>query len=361
MKVLLINTVNLEANGISTFIINTASQLAKNNIDVTILAPNKVNRGLVITLKRQDIHLKQILGRMSNPIKYFNNLKIYLSSEKFDVVHVNGNSTTMAIELFAAKLAKIKLRIAHSHNTKTEHSFTNKLLRPLFNYSVNGRLACNEAAGKWLFKRKKFIIVRNGIDLNKYKYSLEQRKKIRKELDIKPNQKLLGHVGYFNYQKNQIFLVHVLKKLPNDYKLIFIGEGNDLKNVNAEVDKHNLKDRVIFTGNVTNVPDYLSAMDLFLLPSRFEGQPFVLIESSASGLRNIISDNVSVETNICKNNTYVNLTDIGAWISAIKKVTLSDREERSLKYSSILEYKGYNSSKNAYKLLNFYKNSLSGN
>ena len=361
MKVLLINTVNLEANGISTFIINTASQLAKNNIDVTILAPNKVNRGLVITLKRQDIHLKQILGRMSNPIKYFNNLKIYLSSEKFDVVHVNGNSTTMAIELFAAKLAKIKLRIAHSHNTKTEHSFTNKLLRPLFNYSVNGRLACNEAAGKWLFKRKKFIIVRNGIDLNKYKYSLEQRKKIRKELDIKPNQKLLGHVGYFNYQKNQIFLVHVLKKLPNDYKLIFIGEGNDLKNVNAEVDKHNLKDRVIFTGNVTNVPDYLSAMDLFLLPSRFEGQPFVLIESSASGLRNINSDNVSVETNICKNNTYVNLTDIGAWISAIKKVTLSDREERSLKYSSILEYKGYNSSKNAYKLLNFYKNSLSGN
>ena len=156
-------------------------------------------------------------------------------------------------------------------------------------------------------------------------------------------------------------MVHVLKKLPNDYKLIFIGEGNDLKNVNAEVDKHNLKDRVIFTGNVTNVPDYLSAMDLFLLPSRFEGQPFVLIESSASGLRNIISDNVSVETNICKNNTYVNLTDIGAWISAIKKVTLSDREERSLKYSSILEYKGYNSSKNAYKLLNFYKNSLSGN
>ena len=361
MKVLLINTVNLEANGISTFIINTARQLAKKNIDVTILAPNKVNRGLVITLKRQDIHLKQILGRMSNPIKYFNNLKIYLSSEKFDVVHVNGNSTTMAIELFAAKLAKIKLRIAHSHNTKTEHSFTNKLLRPLFNYSVNGRLACNEAAGKWLFKRKKFIIVRNGIDLNKYKYSLEQRKKIRKELDIKPNQKLLGHVGYFNYQKNQIFLVHVLKKLPNDYKLIFIGEGNDLKNVNAEVDKHNLKDRVIFTGNVTNVPDYLSAMDLFLLPSRFEGQPFVLIESSASGLRNIISDNVAVETNICKNNTYVNLTDIGAWISAIKKVTLSDREERSLKYSSILEYKGYNSSKNAYKLLNFYKYSLSGN
>lgn len=356
MKVLLINTVNLEANGISTFIINTASQLAKNNIDVTILAPNKVNRGLVITLKRQDIHLKQILGRMSNPIKYFNNLKIYLSSEKFDVVHVNGNSTTMAIELFAAKLAKIKLRIAHSHNTKTEHSFTNKLLRPLFNYSVNGRLACNEASGKWLFKRKKFIIVRNGIDLNKYKYSLEQRKKIRKELDIKPNQKLLGHVGYFNYQKNQIFLVHILKKLPNDYKLIFIGEGNDLKNVKVKVDECGLKDRVIFTGNVTNVPDYLSAMDLFLLPSRFEGQPFSLIEATANGLGCIVSDRVSPESDLAGNIEFLSIGDADQikWEESIKKENLSDRERKSALYKNKLKDKGYSLIDNVDMLLKFY-------
>lgn len=358
MKILLINTVNLEANGISTFIINVAKQLVKKNFDVTILAPNEVESNLMKKLKNNGVHLKEINGRSSNLINYFIKLRKYLSYEKFDVVHVNGNSTTMAIELLAAKLAGVKLRIAHSHNTTTEHLLVNKLLRPIFEYSVNGRLACNDAAGQWLFKRKKFTVIRNGIDLDKYKYSLEQRKKIREKLDIKSNQKLLGHVGYFNYQKNQIFLVHVLKRLPNDYKLIFIGEGDDLGNIKAEVDKYNLKDRIIFTGNVTNVSDYLSAMDLFLLPSRFEGQPFVLIESSASGLKNIVSDRVSVETDLCENNIYVDLTNIDAWVNAIKEVTVLDRYECSLKYSSILKNRGYDNYKNVCKVLNFYRKML---
>lgn len=358
MKILLINTVNLEANGISTFIINVAKQLVKKNFDVTILAPNEVESDLMKKLKNNGVHLKEINGRSSNLINYFIKLRKYLSYEKFDVVHVNGNSTTMAIELLAAKLAGVKLRIAHSHNTTTEHLLVNKLLRPIFEYSVNGRLACNDAAGQWLFKRKKFTVIRNGIDLDKYKYSLEQRKKIREKLGIKSNQKLLGHVGYFNYQKNQIFLVHVLKRLPNDYKLIFIGEGDDLGNIKAEVDKYNLKDRIIFTGNVTNVSDYLSAMDLFLLPSRFEGQPFVLIESSASGLKNIVSDRVSVETDLCENNIYVDLTNIDAWVNAIKEVTVLDRYECSLKYSSILKNRGYDNYKNVCKVLNFYRKML---
>ena len=121
MKVLLVNTVSLDANGISTFIINTASQLVKRNIDVTILAPNKVENKLVENLRGKGISIKEITERRTNPIKYFKNLKRYLSFEKFDVIHVNGNSTTMAIELFAAKLAGVSKRIAHSHNTTTQH------------------------------------------------------------------------------------------------------------------------------------------------------------------------------------------------------------------------------------------------
>lgn len=139
MKILLINTVNLEANGISTFIINIAKQLVNKNLDVTILAPNEVDSNLMKSLKNDGIHLKEISGRSSNLINYFIKLKRYLSYEKFDVVHVNGNSTTMAIELLAAKLAGVKLRIAHSHNTTTEHLFVNKLLRPIFEYSEIGR------------------------------------------------------------------------------------------------------------------------------------------------------------------------------------------------------------------------------
>ena len=115
MKVLLVNTVSLDANGISTFIINTASQLVKRNIDVTILAPNKVENKLVENLRGKGISIKEITERRTNPIKYFKNLKRYLSFEKFDVIHVNGNSTTMAIELFAAKINSICKRKIINH------------------------------------------------------------------------------------------------------------------------------------------------------------------------------------------------------------------------------------------------------
>lgn len=345
MKVLLINTVNLEANGISAFIINTANQLIKNNVDVTILASNKVDIKLASNLRNKGIHIKEIIGRMSNPVKYFKRLETYLSSEKFDVVHVNGNSTTMSVELLAARLAGIKKRIAHSHNTTTKHPIINKILRPLFEFSVNGRLACNDAAGKWLFKSNKFIIIPNGINLIDYKFSKDKREKIREELHIKENEILLGHVGEFNYQKNQIFLIKLLKELPPNYKLILIGQGKELNNIKLKVQKLNLNNRVIFTGVISDVSDYLNAMDIFLLPSNFEGQPFVLVEASASGLPCIISKFVSREVNITEKIIFLPL-DVKKWKDRIIRTSNTNRMDTSAYNICLLRKKGYDLEEN---------------
>lgn len=356
MKVLLINTVNFEVNGISTFIINVARELVKNNIDVTILASNKVDSKLKNTLKKQGIHLKIISGRMSKPIKYFNSLKAYLSSEKFDVVHVNGNSTTMAVELFAAKLAGINKRIAHSHNTTTEHPIVNKILRPLFEVCVNGRVACNEAAGKWLFRNSKFTVIPNGVKLHNYRFVEDRRKKYRKKLHVNNDEVLLGHVGEFNYQKNQLFLIKLIKKLPENYKLILIGEGKELNNVKKEVEALNLTNKIIFTGTVNNVQDYLNAMDVFLLPSNFEGQPFVLVEASANGLNCVVSDKVSKENDLVNNLSFVNLSNVKKWLTVIKSsnVNGSKRIINSNKYCWELSNKGYNSN-DISKLMKIYR------
>lgn len=355
MKVLLINTVNFEANGISTFIINVARELVKNNIDVTILASNKVDSKLKNTLKKQGIHLKIISGRMSKPIKYFNSLKAYLSSEKFDVVHVNGNSTTMAVELSAAKLAGINKRIAHSHNTTTEHPIVNKILRPLFEVCVNGRVACNEAAGKWLFRNSKFTVIPNGINLNDYFFSEYKRRAYRQKLRVKDDDILLGHVGEFNYQKNQIFLVNLIKKLPSNYKLILIGKGEKLDGVKKEVDKLNVKDRVIFTGVINNVSDYLNAIDVLTLPSHFEGQPFVLVEAAAAGLNCVVSDNVSKEVNICNNVVFCTLNE-EKWMRALTKykVISENREQKSQRAISRLSKCGYSMQDNINRIEKYY-------
>ncbi|QGF40719.1 glycosyltransferase [Limosilactobacillus gastricus] len=156
---------------------------------------------------------------------------------QYDVVHVNGNSTTMAIELAAAKLAGVKVRVAHSHNTTTRHVKANQLLRPFFEMVVNGRIACNQAAGKWLFKSKDFVIIENGIDFDKYKLNQNVRTKIRSKLGISDDKILIGHIGKFNSQKNQEFLIELAEKLDDRYRVILIGNGVNLKKDRLLVEK----------------------------------------------------------------------------------------------------------------------------
>lgn len=340
MKVLLINTVPLEANGISTFIINSAKLLSKKENQVSILASNDVDEEIKEDLTQSGIKLKIIKGRKSNPIKYFYCLKQYLKKEKFNIIHVNGNSTTMSIELFAAKKAKIQGRIAHSHNTTTDHPFINNLLRPLFEYSVNGRLACNISAGKWLFKNKAFEVIPNGVDLSTYDFNLNTRLKYRNKLKIKDNEILLGHVGNFNYQKNQIFLINLLYRLPPNYKLVLIGNGPEYKSVGNAANHLGLKDRVIFTNIINNVQDYLNAFDIFLLPSNFEGQPFVIIEALANGLPCVISDKVSKEIDVSKNSSFLPLK-LQQWNKKIQKIEKADRKKQSFSNQRYLKNSGY--------------------
>lgn len=353
MKVLMINTVPLAKNGISTFIINNAINLAQQNVEVSVLASNKIEKNLKNKLISNNIKIIEILNRNNNPIKYFLKLRGIISKEKYDVVHVNGNSTTMAIELFAARLANTKIRIAHSHNTTTEHPFINKLLRPLFEFSVNTRIACNNAAGKWLFRDKKYTVIKNGIDLKKYRFNELERKKIRLKLNLSDEDVVLGNVGEFNYQKNQKFLIDLISKLDSKYKLLLIGNGNNMTSLKNLSQALNVQNRVDFIGVVDNVQDYLSAIDVFLLPSKFEGQPFVLVEASAAGLPCLVSSNVSKQNNLTDNMKFISINNSNLWKTAIK--VESKRSEMSKKYRTILLQKGYDSNKNVNSLIKLYE------
>lgn len=355
MKVLLVSTNDLGDNGISTFIINNAKLLANEpDVQMDVLAPNEVDSKIKEDLVTSGIRVFRIPNRNSKQLEYFKALVALLKKEKYDVLHVNGSSTIMSIELAAGFFAGVKVRIAHSHNTVTEHTGLNKALRPAFEMFVNQRLACNEAAGKWLFKNKSFTVIDNGIFLDRYQYNLDTRNNVRKSLNVDQDTVLLGHVGGFNYQKNQAFLLKLLKKLPTNYKLVLIGQGQLLDEVKTESNELSLNDRVIFTGSVNNVPDYLNAMDAFVLPSRFEGQPFVLIEASANGLPIIASDKVSQEVNLTGKIQFVPLkTDV--WTRSIQELDQIDRVAESRDNCKLLASRGYDVQENAEKLYKFYQ------
>lgn len=354
MKVLMVSTNSLDRNGISTFIINNAKLMAtKPEVKIDILAPNDVDSDIKIELQNANIGLFVLHDRNSKPLHYFSSLISLLRKNNYDAIHVNGSSTIMAIELAAAFFAGVKIRIAHSHNTVTEHKKLNKLLRMPFEIFVNRRIACNEAAGKWLFRNKKFDIIDNGILLEDYHYNQNDRTKVRKSFKLNKNDILLGNVGKFNYQKNQSFLLDVLKQLPEKYKLILIGSGPDFKDVLLKANILGLRDRVIFTGVVNDVQRYLSAMDAFVLPSRFEGQPFVVIEAAANGLPVVLSDHVSEEINITNNFTFLPL-EIDTWVEQLENLELKDRICETAINTVALRNNGYDLADNLENLLKLY-------
>lgn len=238
MKVLLVSTNNLSDNGISTFIINNAKLLAKKqNVHVDILASNEVEKDIINDLKNNKVNVFEIHDRNSNPKQYFKRLVSLLKKEKYDVIHVNGSSNIMSIELAAAFFAGVKVRIAHSHNTVTEHEKLHKLLHVPFNMFVNCRVACNEAAGKWLFNNKPFTVIDNGIFLDNYRFNTTVRVRMRKQLGLNEDDILLGHVGGFNEQKSQAFMLNVMKDLDSKYKLILVGQGDLFDQVKSEQKK----------------------------------------------------------------------------------------------------------------------------
>ena len=353
MKVLMINTINLEKNGVTTFILNSCKSLRKEHVDIDIAATNSLSEDINDFLKENHISYIKLPNRKKSQIKYIHYLVKILKQNSYDVVHIHGNSTTMAVELFAAKIAKIPVRVAHSHNTLTEHPFINKLLRPFFNILVNGRVACNKEAGKWLFEDKPFLVIKNGIFFDKYAFTLPKRENFRKKFNLKNTDILLGHVGIFNYQKNQEFLINLMKQLDEKYKLILIGEGALYRKFLQTVKNEKLEKRIITIAAVPNVSDYLAAMDIFVLPSRFEGQPFVIIEALASGLPCIISDKVPKEIDITGNCKFVPL-ETSDWISSVRKIEVDDRSLRSINNQKKLKQNGYDASASGHTLKDYY-------
>lgn len=360
LKLIFINTVNLEENGISSFILNNSYILTKWNVKVTIIAPNKVKQSLKTELNNNNINLIEIPMRNEAPYKYFFKLYKILKKGRYDVVHVNGNSTTMSIELVAAFFAGIKVRIAHSHNTTTDHKRINKLLRPIFDVVTNGRIACNEAAGKWLFQNKNFIVIKNGIELSHFRFNEAVRAKYRKKIGLTDNDILLGHVGRFNHQKNQRFLLNLIDHLDSKYHLVLIGSGMNYHELKLMVKKRQrLNTRVTFTGPIKDTSAWLSAMDIFLLPSLYEGQPYTLIEATAAGLNSIVSDTVSKENDIAGNIVFESIKESENWEDILENQTVKDRNKTSTKYIQALKNAGYDSIENAKSLLIYYHNKIS--
>lgn len=292
-------------------------------------------------------------------LSYAWHLYQYLKREHIDVMHVHGSSAAILLEMVVAKLEGVDKIVAHCHSTGGNHIRIHKILRPLVGLLADERLACGKLAGEWMYGKKScFTVIPNCIDANKYRYNETVRDEVRRELCIGEGTTVIGHVGAFTAVKNQGFLLKVIKILNEGrnrrYKLLLIGSGTLFSEVKRESEKMSLSEDVIFLGNRNDVHRLMMAMDVFCLPSLYEGFPIVSVEAQASGLPVILSENISKEVSITDLVTLLPVEKgLDYWKDEIEKV-LTKKTDRAC-YANKVKQAGYDIRRSAAMLESIYK------
>ncbi len=233
---------------------------------------------------------------------YFRALLTLMHAHHYDAVHAH-TMFSIGWAMLAARLCGVPVRVAHAHsamgnNKSVKRLIYEKTMRQLILHNATALVACGNAAGIKLYGKSAFekrgICILNGIDTSAFSYNPEAGVRVRKELALEDSF-VIGHVGHMVYVKNQSYLIRlmpqILKRKPNA-KLLMLGDGDDRPKLQRLIEKLDLTNCVIMTGNVRNVPDYLSAMDVFAFPSRFEGMPLSIVEVQANGLPCVLSTGV---------------------------------------------------------------------
>jgi glycosyltransferase involved in cell wall biosynthesis len=342
--------------GIIQVILNYKKELEDEDINMTYAINCIKNSKIPDMLNSKKSSFIDLPNKKKNFLKYCIKLYKIMHSNKFDVVHVHGNSANMLIELGIAKLNGIPCRIAHSHNSTCKNPKLNRLLIPIFKKTYTKALACSEMAGEWLFGKNNFTVMNNAIDLNSFKFSKEIRYKYRKKLNVDENTKIIGHVGNINTQKNHEFLIRLFK-LYNDENsnslLILIGDGPLKQKVIDLVKKLQLQEKVIFLGIKNDVNNWMQAMDILVFPSLWEGFGMVLIEAQAAGLPVLASN---VVPSIIKINDNVSFLDLNEntnedWNKEILNL-LNATRSRTIREDDFCDY---DINKQGKKILEFYE------
>lgn len=313
MKILEICTVDFSLTGIPVHIRNYYNELKKNN-KIDIVAKSFDDK-ILKTMPLENETALYELPRTKNPISYISKLRKIVAKNNYDVVHIHGNSSTMALELLACRNSSA-LTIVHTHNTEYKAKILNVLLKPYLIRHADLYFAASTEAGEKLYDNKKeFVVIKNGIDVSNFEFNLDDRLSVRKNLNITEDKIILGHVGTFNEQKNQDFLLKLSKRLnPKKYHFVLIGDGEREEFVSKIVNKE------MFTVLKTTdeIGKFYSAFDMFLFPSNWEGLGMAAVEAQYAALQTIVSDRIPRTVKISDNIKFLPLK-VDEWVKEIEK------------------------------------------
>lgn len=355
-RVLLVNTAYTSYNGITSVIMNYVRKTYQ-NVNYDFILCGHVEEKFKDELKALGTNVFiPPCSRVKHPLAYSSWLKRIMKKHEYDVIHVHGNSGTVYFEIHAAKQTGIPVRIAHSHSTSCKYMLAHKILKPLLNRELTDAIACSDLAGKWLFTRD-YTVLQNGIDVDKFTFSQTVRDEYRKKLGLE-DKFVVGHIGYMDTEKNHMFLLRVFKQLVEkrpDARLLLIGDGRLRSEIEQYIAENGLTDFVQVLGKRTDVANLYQCMDVFVLPSLFEGLPVTLVEAQAAGLRCLVSSAVTTQANITGDVQYLSVDDenVGEWIRMLSEN--GDVTRNRSVFAETMGNSAFNISKSVEALLQAYQ------
>lgn len=357
-KVLYVLDGSMKVGGTEAFIMNYYRNMNHSELIIDFIVPCKEKGIYDDELRKYGSTIYYISDKRKHPILYSMEIGRILKNERYKIVH--SHMDAMGVwPLFIAKCKRVKIRIAHSHNTNHQtqskiHLLVCDFAKFLLRKVATHFCACSKEAAIFLFGKEKNVkIINNAIDVKKFQFDDIKRERIRESLGVK-NELIIGHVGQFREQKNHRFMLEIFSRLKEEYhnsRLVFVGDGPLEDAIRKEVIKKNLKEDVIFCGARDDVCDLLNAFDVFLFPSLFEGLGIVVIEAQANGLYCVTSSEIPEEACLTDAIKRIELSEnCKVWVDEIIKT----RQYNRTKYGNMVSEKGYDIRIEAKKMEEFY-------
>lgn len=325
------------SGGIESYLVSSYENMNLSDVSISIITTQKFTSLYDERLNYLGIKIKELIPETKDSefTRILNSTKPFreeLTLNHYDVLHLNIYNGFSLIYSKIAKDCGVARIIAHSHSSNIGQVRLRRLKYVLHNYGkfrythyISDYWACSDLAGQWLFRKKlmnKVVYIKNGVDTKRFNYSSDKRLLFREKYGLNKNGLILGSLGRLTSEKNQLFLIDIAKDLRSEginFTLLIAGEGKLKEKIEHKIKSYSLQENIKLIGIIDDTPSFYSGIDMFLLPSLFEGNPIVGLEAQCSGVVCLFSDQITRQAKLNDSSVFLSLESTKEWVDMIKR------------------------------------------
>lgn len=329
MKRILFISQYLNRFGTEAFMMSVFRGVDKSRFAVDFLLYSKQETDYSREVEAAGGRVFRVTCRRESMLAWHRELKAFFKAHasEYHAIHFCSNSLTSMAPIYYAHKYGIPVLAVHAHSSSSSglhNRVLHRLKRGYVKRITTHHFACSTEAGKWFFGDSPSVVLKNGVEMPRYRFDEAVRQRVRQSLGIAGDAPVLGHVGRFSVEKNQSFILDVFADFRlrhSGAKLMLVGNGPMHEEIKDKARSLGIAEDILFLGERSDVNELMQGMDLFVMPSTFEGLPFVLVEAQCAGLPCVISDVISKDICITENVSYQSLQQCATeWSATIGKV-----------------------------------------